>query len=182
MAGLKFVDTPIAVVAHVPYVLVVNAALPVHSVADLVKLARDKPGTVSFASPGPGTFHHLNAELFRSIFGLKLIHVPYKGTLPGLNDVIGGHVDFMFADLCHLADMSAAGDHLVTLLHRRDLFTMRLHLALLRPDHQDVEDADDENEGRELNQRAHSSAGAARRRLHHHQDRWAGHLGLKTLC
>ena len=79
--------------------LVVNPALPVHSVDDLVRLAKEKPGTLTFGTPGPGTFHHLNAELFKSRFGLDLIHVPYKGTLPALNDLIGGHIQFMFSDV-----------------------------------------------------------------------------------
>jgi tripartite-type tricarboxylate transporter receptor subunit TctC len=91
--------TPIALLARMPYVLVVNPDLPVKSVADLVKLARDKPGQLSFASVGPGTIHHLNAELFKSIFGLDIVHVPYKGTSPALQDVVGGHVQFMFADV-----------------------------------------------------------------------------------
>jgi tripartite-type tricarboxylate transporter receptor subunit TctC len=90
--------TPIALIARMPYVLVVNPDLPVHSVADLVKLARDKPGQLSFASVGPGTIHHLNAEMFKSMFGLDIVHVPYKGTAPALQDVVGGHVQFMFAD------------------------------------------------------------------------------------
>ena len=67
--------------------------------ADLVALARAKPGQVSFGSVGPGTIHHLNAELFRSIFDLNVVHVPYKGTAPALQDVVGGHVQFMFADV-----------------------------------------------------------------------------------
>ena len=90
--------TPIALLARMPYVLVVNPDLPVKSVADLVKLAKEKPGQLSFASVGPGTIHHLNAEMFKSIFGLDLVHVPYKGTAPALQDVVGGHVQFMFAD------------------------------------------------------------------------------------
>ena len=89
---------PIALLARMPYVLVVNPDLPVKSVADLVKLAKDKPGQLSFASVGPGTIHHLNAEMFKSIFGLDVVHVPYKGTAPALQDVVGGHVQFMFAD------------------------------------------------------------------------------------
>ena len=76
--------TPIALLARMPYVLVVNPDLPVKSVADLVKLAKDKPGQLSFASVGPGTIHHLNAEMFKSIFGLDVVHVPYKGTAPAL--------------------------------------------------------------------------------------------------
>jgi tripartite-type tricarboxylate transporter receptor subunit TctC len=90
--------TPIALLARMPYVLVVNPGLPVKSVADLVKLAKDKPGQLSFASVGPGTIHHLNAELFKSTFGIDVVHVPYKGTAPALQDVVGGHVQFMFAD------------------------------------------------------------------------------------
>ncbi|AMN44283.1 Bug family tripartite tricarboxylate transporter substrate binding protein [Rhodoplanes sp. Z2-YC6860] len=91
--------TPIALIARMPYVLVVNPELPVQSVADLVKLAREKPGELTFASPGPGTIHHLNGELFKSMFGLNVVHVPYKGTMPALQDVAGGHVQFMFADV-----------------------------------------------------------------------------------
>jgi tripartite-type tricarboxylate transporter receptor subunit TctC len=90
--------TPIALIARMPYVMVVNPQLPVKSVADLVKLAKDKPGQLTFASVGPGTIHHLNAEMFKHIFGLDLVHVPYKGTAPALQDVVGGHVQFMFAD------------------------------------------------------------------------------------
>ena len=91
--------TPIALLARVPFVLVVNPALPVKSVADLVNLAKEKPGQLSFASPGPGTFHHLNAELFKSSFGVDLVHVPYKGTAPALLDITAGHVSMMFADV-----------------------------------------------------------------------------------
>ena len=91
--------TPIALIARMPYVLVVNPDLPVQSVADLVKLAREKPGQLTFASVGPGTIHHLNAELFKSIFNLDVVHVPYKGTAPALQDVVGGHVQFMFSDV-----------------------------------------------------------------------------------
>ncbi|MGA7487114.1 MAG: tripartite tricarboxylate transporter substrate binding protein [Xanthobacteraceae bacterium] len=91
--------TPIALLARVPFVLVVNPALPIHSVADLVQLAKDKPGQIAFGTPGPGTFHHLNAEMFKSIFGLDLVHVPYKGSAPALNDLVGGHIQMMFCDV-----------------------------------------------------------------------------------
>ncbi len=101
--------TPIALLARVPFVLVVNPALPVHSVADLVKLAKDKPGQLSFGTPGPGTFHHLNTEIFKSMFGLELIHVPYKGTAPGLQDVAAGHIAFMFADVPPARGLIASG-------------------------------------------------------------------------
>ena len=91
--------TPIALLARVPFVLVVNPELPVRSVADLVQLARDKPGQIAFGTPGPGTFHHLNAEMFKGIFGLDLVHVPYKGSAPALNDLVGGHIQMMFCDV-----------------------------------------------------------------------------------
>jgi tripartite-type tricarboxylate transporter receptor subunit TctC len=100
---------PVALVARVPYVLVVNPELPVHSVADLVKLAKDSPGKIAFGTPGAGTFHHLNAELFKSMFGLELIHVPYKGTLPALTDVMAGHTQFMFSDVPPALGLIAAG-------------------------------------------------------------------------
>jgi tripartite-type tricarboxylate transporter receptor subunit TctC len=90
---------PIAMTVRTPFVLVVNPALPVHSVADLVKLARDRKGQLSFGTPGPATFHRLSAEILRNMFGLEFIHVPYKGTVPALNDVVGGHIAFMFADI-----------------------------------------------------------------------------------
>ena len=91
--------TPIALLARVPFVLLVNPALPVNSVADLVKLAKEKPGQLSFGTPGPGTFHHLNAEMFKSMFGLQLVHVPYKGSAPALTDLVAGHIQMMFCDV-----------------------------------------------------------------------------------
>jgi tripartite-type tricarboxylate transporter receptor subunit TctC len=91
--------TPIALLARVPFVLAVNPDLPVHSVADLVKLAKDKPGQISFGTPGPGTFHHLNTEMFKHMFGLDLVHVPYKGSAPALADLAGGHIQMMFCDV-----------------------------------------------------------------------------------
>jgi tripartite-type tricarboxylate transporter receptor subunit TctC len=100
---------PVALVARVPYVLVVNPELPVHSVADLVKLVKERPGKISFGTPGTGTFHHLNAELFKSMFGLDLIHVPYKGTLPALTDIMAGHIQFMFSDVPPALGLIKAG-------------------------------------------------------------------------
>jgi len=91
--------TPIALLARVPFVLVVNPELPIKSVADLVKYAKDNPSKVSYGTPGPGTFHHLNAEMFKSMFGLQLVHVPYKGSAPALSDVVAGHIQMMFCDV-----------------------------------------------------------------------------------
>jgi tripartite-type tricarboxylate transporter receptor subunit TctC len=100
---------PVALVARVPYVLVVNQDLPVHSVPELVTYIRDNPGKVSFGTPGTGTFHHLNAELFKSMFGLHMVHVPYKGTLPALTDVMAGHIQLMFSDVPPALPLIAGG-------------------------------------------------------------------------
>jgi tripartite-type tricarboxylate transporter receptor subunit TctC len=101
--------TPIALLARVPFVLVVNPSLPIQSVADLVKLAKEKPGQLSYGTPGPGTFHHLNAEMFKGIFGLDLVHIPYKGSAPALNDLVGGHIQMMFCDVPPAMSLIEAG-------------------------------------------------------------------------
>jgi tripartite-type tricarboxylate transporter receptor subunit TctC len=101
--------TPIALLARVPFVLVVNPSLPVQSVADLVRLAKEKPGQLSYGTPGPGTFHHLNAETFKGIFGLDLVHIPYKGSAPALNDLVGGHIQMMFCDVPPAMSLIEAG-------------------------------------------------------------------------
>jgi tripartite-type tricarboxylate transporter receptor subunit TctC len=89
----------------VPFV--VNPALPVNSVADLVKLAKEQP--LSYGSGGAGAFHHLMGELFKTTFGIPMTHVPYKGTLPALNDVIAGHIQLMFSDLAPAYPLIQAG-------------------------------------------------------------------------
>jgi tripartite-type tricarboxylate transporter receptor subunit TctC len=89
---------PVALVAQVPFLLVINPSLPVYSVADLIALARDKPGQLSYASAGPGSPHHLAAELLKSMTGIELIHVPYKGSAPAVADVVAGHVPIHFSD------------------------------------------------------------------------------------
>jgi tripartite-type tricarboxylate transporter receptor subunit TctC len=101
--------TPVALIANSPFVLVVNNDLPVRSVADLVKLAKSKPGTLTYASSGPGSAHHLDMQLLASMTGLKLTHVVYKGSLPALNDVIAGHVQMMFSDMSAALPLIAAG-------------------------------------------------------------------------
>src|SRR5262249_9958923 len=67
---------PLALVAQVPFVLVVNPALPIHSVPDLIRVARERPGQLSFGSGGPGAAHHLYAELLKSMTGIEMTHVP----------------------------------------------------------------------------------------------------------
>jgi len=90
---------PVVLVAGVPNVLVVNPTLPVNSVADLIKLAKDKPGQINFASSGSGTSIHLSGELFKTMAGVDMTHVPYKGSSPALTDLIGGQVQIMFDNL-----------------------------------------------------------------------------------
>ena len=96
-----------ALICHVPFALVVNPELPVKSVADLVKLAKER--TLSYGSGGVGAFHHILGETFNTQFGIKMTHVPYRGTLPALNDVIAGHIQVLFADLAPAYPLIQAG-------------------------------------------------------------------------
>ena len=86
---------PIVQIARSPEVLLVNAALPVRSIEDLVKLARSTQGGLSFGSAGPGTGQHLNGELLKMRLGIPMQHIPYKGMQPALNDLAGGHIAVM---------------------------------------------------------------------------------------
>jgi tripartite-type tricarboxylate transporter receptor subunit TctC len=90
---------PLALVAQTPFALIVNPSLPIHSVADLIKHAKEKPGTLSYGSAGPGTPHHLYAELLKSMTGIDMSHVPYRGSGPLVNDVVGGHLPLTFVDV-----------------------------------------------------------------------------------
>ena len=91
---------PLAVVAQSPFVLIAKPALPVKSAKDLIALAKEKPGQLSFGSAGRGSPHHLFAELFASMSGTRINHVAYRGSVPALNDVVAGHIDFMFVRFC----------------------------------------------------------------------------------
>jgi tripartite-type tricarboxylate transporter receptor subunit TctC len=79
-------------IATLPYVVAAHPSLPAHSVRELVKLARTKPSSISFGSPGYGTGAHLTAEYLCSVTGMKLVHVPYKGDAPGTIDLIAGQI------------------------------------------------------------------------------------------
>jgi len=83
---------PITVVAEVPNVLIVNPALPARTTAALVAYIKANPGKVNFGSAGPGSVEHLAGELFRSMAGLDVVHVPYKGGAPMMTDLIAGHI------------------------------------------------------------------------------------------
>jgi tripartite-type tricarboxylate transporter receptor subunit TctC len=97
--------SPISLVAAVPFVLVVNPSLPAPSVAELVALARSKPGELSYASGGMGAPHHIYMELFKSMTGTDIKHIPYRGGGPALADVVAGHVPMMFGDVGQVASL-----------------------------------------------------------------------------
>ena len=88
--------TPIAEIASIPFVVLVHPGVPVKSIAELVALAKSKPGQVTYASAGSGTSNHLAGELLGMAAGIKMLHVPYKGSAPALNDLLGGQVNAMF--------------------------------------------------------------------------------------
>jgi len=89
--------TPIAIGAAPPYLLVANPSLPVKTTADLIRYGREKPDGLTFGSSGVGAASHLSGLLFASQTGIKMLHVPYKGTGPAVTDLIGGRIDVMFA-------------------------------------------------------------------------------------
>jgi tripartite-type tricarboxylate transporter receptor subunit TctC len=100
---------PLALIAQTPFVLIINPSLPVHTVAELIALAKEKPGQLAFGSAGPGTPHHLYAELFKSMTGIEIGHVPYRGSLPLLTDVVAGHIPLSFIDFGPSVGMLRAG-------------------------------------------------------------------------
>ena len=87
---------PVAGVARIPLVLVVNNDLPVHSVSEFIAYAKANPGKMSIASSGIGTSLHLSGELFKAMAGVQFVHVPYRGSAPGLTDVMSGQIQGMF--------------------------------------------------------------------------------------
>jgi tripartite-type tricarboxylate transporter receptor subunit TctC len=87
---------PMALVARVPFVLIVNKDVPVKSVADLIRYA--KTNKVNYGSGGAGSPHHLYAELLKSMAGMEMTHVPYKGSADAIKDVVAGHIQIMFSD------------------------------------------------------------------------------------
>ena len=90
---------PISPIASGSYVLVVHPSLPVHSVRELIALAKARPAQLNFASSGPGDTNHLSGELFQIEAGVKLTHVPYKGAAPGTLSVIMGETQLMFSNI-----------------------------------------------------------------------------------
>jgi len=100
---------PIILVAVVPNVLVVNPSLPVNSVQELIAYGKANPGKLNFASSGNGTSIHLSGELFKSLTGVQMTHVPYKGSALALTDLVGGQVQLMFDNLPYSLAFIKAG-------------------------------------------------------------------------
>lgn len=100
---------PIALVATVPLVLAVGPKVKASSVQQLITFAKAHPGELNFASQGYGTSGHLAGELFNSMAGVKIVHVPYKGSAPALTDLLGGRIDMMFIELSTVLNQIKAG-------------------------------------------------------------------------
>jgi len=90
---------PVTLIAEAPFLLVVHPSMPVHSVKELVALAKQKPGTLNYASGGNGSSGHLAGELFKFLAGVNIVHIPYKGAGPALVDVMAGQVHFTFGSV-----------------------------------------------------------------------------------
>jgi tripartite-type tricarboxylate transporter receptor subunit TctC len=101
--------TPLTNVAFVPYVLAVNPHVPAKNVVELIAVAKAKKTLLSYGSSGTGAISHLAAELFKSMSGTDIVHVPYKGTAPAITDVIAGQIDMMLADHAAIAPHAKAG-------------------------------------------------------------------------
>ena len=100
---------PIALIVRIPEVLVVNAGLPVSSVADIATLGRATPGGLAYGSAGAGTSQHFSGVLLASALGIPMTHVPYKGMQPAINDVAGGHLPLMFSPIPFALPLAQAG-------------------------------------------------------------------------
>jgi tripartite-type tricarboxylate transporter receptor subunit TctC len=100
---------PVSLLVSVPNILLVHPSVPAASVAELVALARAKPGTLNFASPGSGTSGHMSAELLKSLTGIDIVHVPYKGPGPALQDLLAGQVNMLFDTIASSMPQVRAG-------------------------------------------------------------------------
>jgi tripartite-type tricarboxylate transporter receptor subunit TctC len=100
---------PITFVASVPYVLVVDPSLPVNNVQELIALAKSRPGRMNYASAGNGSTHHFCGELLKSMSGIEMIHVPYKGSGPAIAGLLGGDVSLMFANVADIGSQIKGG-------------------------------------------------------------------------
>lgn len=100
---------PVTLTGRFALLLVVNPALPVNNAQELIALAKLKPGELNFGSPGPGSPHHLAMELLKQRTGINVVHVPYKGAAPAVQDLLGGQIPMMFLDLAAGAPLIKSG-------------------------------------------------------------------------
>ena len=110
--GISFDPTkfePVAIMTIIPNVLLVREDFPAKTAQEFMAYAKANPGKINYASQGIGTTSHLTAALLEHLAGIKLQHVPYKGTAPALTDLISGHVDMMFSELASAKKFSDAG-------------------------------------------------------------------------
>ena len=91
--------TPVAIMTVIPNVLLVRSDFPAKTAQEFIAHVKANPGKINYASQGIGTTSHLTAALFERVTGTKLVHVPYKGTSPALNDIVAGHVDMIFMEV-----------------------------------------------------------------------------------
>ena len=100
---------PIAIMTSIANVLLVRPDFPAKTAKEFIEYVKASPGKVNYASQGIGTTSHLTAALFERVVGTKLVHVPYKGTAPALNDIIASHVDFIFMELASAIKLHEGG-------------------------------------------------------------------------
>ncbi|HZD29666.1 MAG TPA: tripartite tricarboxylate transporter substrate binding protein, partial [Xanthobacteraceae bacterium] len=116
----------VAVMAKFPNVLLVRQDFPAKTAQEFIAYAKANPGKVTFASQGPGTTSHLTAELLMRLTGTKMLHVPYRGTGPALNDLVAGHVDFIFMELASAYKLHEGGKSRILAVatdHRLDMLS-----------------------------------------------------------
>src|SRR5947209_3310238 len=113
---------PVAVMALSPNVLVVSPEAPVKTAQELIAYAKANPGKLRYGSQGNGTTSHLTTELFQRLTQTQLLHVPYRGTAPALNDLVGGHIDLMFVDVTAVLPLQQGGKaHVLAIAARHRL-------------------------------------------------------------
>jgi len=100
---------PVAPLVDTDLVLVVHPSVPAKSVADLIALAKQKPGTLNFGSSGPGSNYHMAGELLKNLTGIDIVHVPYKGSTGARNDILSGNIQILFDAVPTMTQMIDAG-------------------------------------------------------------------------
>jgi tripartite-type tricarboxylate transporter receptor subunit TctC len=113
MSDLRYDPTrdfvPVGGIARVPFALAVNSRVPAKTLAELIAYARANPGRLTYASAGAGSMSNLGGELLKSMAGLEVVHVPYRGSAPGVKALVSGEVDLMFSDVSLLVQQAKGG-------------------------------------------------------------------------